>query len=218
MENDENSDVIIQRAFDNISACGQVVTDVAAALRYMLDDVAVASDGGDQQGILTAWREWREHVDTHRDFAREVIVEIIGFMDSTDYDQLNGADRAAYFDWVSVANNDLGKLDEQIAFYALLPAIDYLQPRIELLYAKFQEYRDTSNSDEIVSRGPTRKHRQRVAKVRKMLCYDIHALLKRTERIIAHRLFSELLHPERKAQYHQIWKRHRNMLLNIGVD
>lgn len=57
MENDESADVIIQRAVNTISACEQVVTDVAAALRYMFDDVTVASDGRDQQGILTAWRE-----------------------------------------------------------------------------------------------------------------------------------------------------------------
>lgn len=142
-------------------------------------------------------------------------------MDGIDYDQLDGGDRVAYFDLVSELNNDLEKLDEQIVFYELLAAIDYLQPRIELLYAKFKEYRDTFNSrrsnDEIVSRGLS-MHRQRVAKVRKKLCDDIHALLKRTERIIAHRLFSELLYPERKAEYHKIWKRHRDMLLSIDAD
>lgn len=143
-------------------------------------------------------------------------------MDGTDYDQLDAGKKADYFDLVSVANNDLRKLDEQIAFYELLPAVDYLQQRIEVLYAGFREYHDTFNhwrsNGEIVSPRGLRMHRKCVSKVRKKLCDDIHALLKRTERIIAHRHFSELLHPERTAEYHKIWKRHRNMLLSIDVD
>jgi hypothetical protein len=85
---EENEDQHAIRAITQLSACSHTLQDLSGAVRYMLDDVMVASKCPQKQDVLTAWNDGHDHVMTHRRFVSEMVEETIDFMDSPDFDGL----------------------------------------------------------------------------------------------------------------------------------
>lgn len=128
-----DDDIHATRAITKLWACGEALKETNGAMRYMLDDVMVASGCSEKQEILTAWNDGRDHVTEHRRFVSDMVAETVDFMDSDDYNVLDGDKKTDYWEVLRTTEKDLEKIDSQVFFYQLLSQIEHTEQTIDFL-------------------------------------------------------------------------------------
>lgn len=128
-----DDDIHATRAITKLWACGEALKETNGAMRYMLDDVMVASGCSEKQEMLTAWNDGRDHVTEHRRFVSDMVAETVDFMDSDDYNALDGDKKTDYWEVLRTTEKDLEKIDSQVFFYQLLSQIEHTEQTIDFL-------------------------------------------------------------------------------------
>ncbi len=139
----ENSDDIhAKRAITQLWACGKSIEDTTGAIRFMLDDVMVASHGTDSQDMLTAWNQGRDRVNTHRRFVAAMVEETVDFMFRDDFMALDATKRVDYWETATAAEKNLDTIDAQLFFYHLLSQIEHTEQTIGFLWPRLKQERN----------------------------------------------------------------------------
>jgi hypothetical protein len=219
MENPEE-DVWAQKAINQLSACTHTLQDLSGAIRYMLDDVMVASDCPQKQDVLTAWNDGHDHVMTYRKFVAEMVEETSDFMYSPDFDGLDTCKRVDYWEALRTTEKDLEKIDIQVFFYRLLSQIEHTEQMIGFLWQHLKNHRDKvlyrQMNGTLAGRGLS-IHKKQLTNTRNRLRYEIWNIMKLIVKAVNHPHFTSITN-EKQKEYQTKWKAYANQLDEIDVD
>ncbi len=211
-----DEDIIVQKAINQLWACAQSITDAQDAVRYMLDNIIVASQWNDQD-ILSAWNEWNNHIAEHRKFVEDILGETKDFMEEDDFSWLDWDKKVDYFDTVCAAQKKLEKMEQQVSFYELLSKIEHIEQSIEFFSQNFNNNKDKilyrKHEGTLASRGLSVRKKQ-LWNTHNRLIYEIQNIIKFISKARLHTQFSSIS-AEKQREYQIKQRQYEKQLQKI---
>lgn len=215
-EEDRNNSL----AMTQISSCNQSIISLEMSIRWMTEDVIVATKIGIKEDILAAWQSGLGLVDLYMRIARGSAEDLERFTNRAEYSALDPTKKGDYFYVTETVKKDLEKLDIEFQFFRLVCAIEYSEQTIVMLWgiikrAKHEiSYRQGTGT--LASRGLA-VHKKTLAQTRDILYYRIKNIMDIITTLTKNNYFSEIP-DEKQSEFFSKWEYHESRIKEINKD